>query len=245
VRLEHKLALGGLRYWRKHEALFRAGDPMGPFYKIRTGIVAVSHITDDGRRQIIALRAPGDCVGYLDSDGTYAFEGDALTDVEACAFNRRRFDAFAAQHSDLAAAVDEALSGALIQAGEMMFVLGKLRSTQRVAYFHAEISALYAERHLSAQPLSLHMSLTDIADYLGLSLETVSRSMSKLKKRNIIALVESDAVVILDHARLRTQATKRIALATRWHVSWKRSLPRNCSLGCGPFPPTTIKKCFD
>ncbi len=203
-RLQHMLSLGGVRHWKRHETLFRAGDPMGAFFKIRKGIVAVSHTLDDGRRQIVALRAPGDCVGYLDENGGYAFEGEALTDVEACAFDRRKFDVFASQHPDLAAALAEALSSALKQTGVLTLVLGQLRSTERVAHFLAAISALYAERHVSAaQPLTLHMGRNEIADYLGLTIETVSRSIGKLKSRNIIALVESGEVVILDFNRLR------------------------------------------
>jgi CRP/FNR family transcriptional regulator len=126
ARLQHLLSLGGIRHWRRHETLFRAGDPIGAFFKIRKGIVAVSHTLDDGRRQITALRAPGDCVGYLDRNGRYVFEGQALTDVEACAFDRRRFDAYVAQHPDLAAALAEALSSALKQAGMLSLVLGQL-----------------------------------------------------------------------------------------------------------------------
>lgn len=205
TRLRHLLSLGGVRHWKKHETLFRAGDPIGPFFKIRKGIVAVSHtLDDDGRRQITALRAPGDCVGYLDRDGCYVFEGEALTDVEACAFDRRKFDVYVAQHPDLAAALAEALSSALRQSGMLSLVLGQLRSTERVAHFLAEIGALYTERHVSsAKPLALHMGRQEMADYLGLTIETVSRSIGKLKSRNIIALVESGEVVILDVKRLR------------------------------------------
>lgn len=204
ARLKHLLSLGGVRHWKKNDTLFRAGDPIGSFFKIRKGVVAVFHMLDDGRRQITALRAPGDCVGYLDKNGSYAFEGVALTDVEACAFDRRKFDAFVAQHSDLAAALAEALSSALKQVGFLTLVLGRLRSTERVAHFLAEISTLYTERHVSlAQPLTLHMGRQEIADYLGLTIETVSRSIGKLKSRNIIALIESGEVVILDFEKLR------------------------------------------
>ena len=204
ARLRQLLGRGGIRHWKKHETLFRAGDPIGSFFKIRKGIVAVSHTLDDGRRQIVALRAPGDCVGYLDEDGAYVFEGRALTDVEACAFDRRRFDVFAAQYPDLSAALAEALSSALKQSGLLTMVLGQLRSTEKVAHFLSEISALYVERHVSsAQPLTLHMGRNEIADYLGLTIETVSRSIGKLKSRNIIALVESGEVVILDPGKLR------------------------------------------
>jgi CRP/FNR family transcriptional regulator len=203
ARLHRLLALGGIRHWKRHEPLFRAGDPVTSFFKIRRGIVAVSRALDDGRRQIVAVRAPGDCVGYLDNDGKYAFEGEALTDVEACAFDRRGFDAFAADHADLASAVTEALSSALKQTGQAMLVLGQLKSTERVAHFLCEIDALYRDRHIGGTPLVLHMSRGEIGDYLGLTIETVSRSMGKLKKRGLIGLVGSDGVVVLEGSKLR------------------------------------------
>ena len=203
ARLRTMLTLGGIRHWKKHETIFRAGAPMAAFFKIRSGIVAVSRTLDDGRRQIVAIRVPGDCVGYLDNDGKYAFEGEALTDVEACAFDRRGFDAFAARHPDLAAAVAEALSAALKQSGQAMLVLGQLRSTERVAHFLAEIDALYRQRAVSCGTLSLKMSRAQIADYLGLTIETVSRAIGKLKGREVISLMGSDEIVVLDNDKLR------------------------------------------
>ena len=205
ARLKVMLGLGGIRHWKKRETLFRAGEVIGAFFKIRSGIVAVSRRLDDGRRQIVAVRVPGDCVGYLDKDGKYAFEGEALTDVEACAFDRRRFDAFAAEHPDLSAAVAETLSAALRQAAEDMLVLGQLKSTERVAHFLAEIGALYQQRHVSSQPLSLKIGRSEIADYLGLTIETVSRAFTKLKHQQIIGLMgrDKDEVVVLDSGRLR------------------------------------------
>ena len=202
-RLQIMLKLGGIRRWKRHEIVFHADSPMGAFFKIRSGIVAVSRSLDDGRRQIVAIRAPGDCVGYLDNDGKYAFEGEALTDVEACAFDRRGFDAFAAKHPDLAAAVAEALSAALKQSGQDMLVLGQLRSTERLAHFLAEIDTLYRQRAVSSGPLSLKMNRAEIADYLGLTIETISRSIGKLKARNVISLIGTDEVVVLDNNRLR------------------------------------------
>jgi len=183
--------------------MFRAGDPMGSFFKIRTGIAAVSRALDDGRRQVVALRVPGDCLGYLQEAGRYSFEGHALTVVEACAFNRHQFDAFVAKNPDLAAATAEALSQALKAAGQAMLVLGQLKSTERLAHFLIEIDALYHERRVARTPLSLLMNRTQIADYLGLTIETVSRAFSKLKKRGVIEIVGNDEVVILDHPKLR------------------------------------------
>ena len=101
------------------------------------------------------------------------------------------------------AAVAEALSAALKQSGQDMVVLGRLKSTERVAHFLAEIDTLYRQRAVSSGPLSLKMSRTEIADYLGLTIETVSRAIGKLKKRDVIGLMWSDEVVVLDNDKLR------------------------------------------
>jgi len=202
-RLAQLLSFGGPRVWAKGATMFRAGEPIGPFFKIRFGIAAVFRILDDGRRQVVALRAPGDCLGYLEQDGAYSFEGQALTEVEACAFDRRQFDIFAAQNPDLAAATAEELSRALKRAGQAMVVLGQLKSTERVAHFLVEIDALYRERHVARTPLSLLMNRNQIADYLGLTVETVSRAFGKLREQAVIKLVGNDDVIILDHAKLR------------------------------------------
>jgi CRP/FNR family transcriptional regulator len=176
---------------------------MTSFFKIRTGIVVLSRALDDGRRQIVAVLAPGDCVGYLHNNGKYAFECEALTDVEACAFDRLGFDAFAADHPDLAAAMTEALSSALKQTGQSMLVLGQLKATERVAHFLCEIDALYRQHHIGGTPLVLHMSRGEIGDYLGVTTETVSRSMGKLRNRGLIGLIGGDGVVILEGEKLR------------------------------------------
>jgi hypothetical protein len=72
-----------------------------------------------------------------------------------------------------------------------------------VAHFLAEIDTLYRQRVVSSGPLSLRMSRTDIADYLGLTIETVSRAIGKLKNRDVIGLLGSDKVVVLDNDKLR------------------------------------------
>ena len=192
-----------MQRWKRHEILFRAGDPMSSFFKIREGVVAVSRTLDDGRRQIVAVRSAGECVGYLESEGRYAFEGHALTEVQACAFDRRGFDAMIADNPDLAAALAEALSQALTQSAQSILVMGKLRSIERVAHFLAEMVLVHRHSHTNSGPLHLHMSRTEIADYLGLTVETVSRSIGKLKKRSVISLVDSDEVIVLNDSLLR------------------------------------------
>jgi len=175
---------------------------MGSFFKITEGIVAVSRSLADGRRQIVGIHPPGDCVGYLEINGNYLFQGEALTDVGACAFDRRKFDLFALRNPDVAASVSETLASRLEKAGHQMTVIGQFKAIERVADFLSKIEKLYGARGLPTKPLTLHIRRGEIADHLGLTIETVSRCFSKLKKRNVIALIESDSVVLLDPERL-------------------------------------------
>jgi CRP/FNR family transcriptional regulator len=202
------LGLGAPLRWPRRTLIFRAGDHQGAFFKITKGLVAVSSTLPDGRRQIVAFRAPGDVIGYLEKEGRYAFEGEALTDVEGCSYDRRRFDAMAARRPELAAAIASALSDALKQIGHGMTVIGQLKSTERVANFLAELCALYEQRQMMAAPLVLHMSRTEIADYLGLTIETVSRSFRTLKRRNIISREAGGEIAILDPKALRVAAVE-------------------------------------
>ena len=201
-RLAYLLSLGTARRWKSGESMFQAGEPMGHFYKVTRGIVLVFRSLDDGRRQIVGLHSIGDLCGYLEKNGTYNFSGEALTDVEACSFDRRRFDAFVTRNPDLASALADDMSDKLKRAAENMAVLGQLKSQERVAYFLLQLADVYSRKMGVTQPLQLHLTREQIADHLGLRLETVSRAFSLLKSRGVIALVGADAVAILDRPRL-------------------------------------------
>lgn len=182
--------------------MYRAGESAHMVYKITKGIVAESRSLDDGRRQIIGIRTVGDLCGYPRHRGSFQFSGEALTEVEACAFDGEKFTAFTGRNIDLACALAEDVSDRLKRATENLTVIGQLKSVERVAHFLVEIQELYASRHVCTHPLTLHLTRQEIADYLGLTLETVSRSFSRLRDQRVIALVGGDAVAILDEARL-------------------------------------------
>jgi CRP/FNR family transcriptional regulator len=187
--------------WSKREFLFRADSPVGSVFKVTSGIAVESRALSDGRRQIISFLLPGDICGYLESEGRYAFDGQAITDVETCSFNRDRFSAFVGRNRDVADDMHRSLADRLKLVGAHLAVVGQLTSTERVANFLATMNVAYAARHMATQPLPIPMKRSDIADYLGLRLETVSRAFSKLRKRDIIEVKDGD-VVILDQSRL-------------------------------------------
>ena len=182
--------------------MFQASDPMGYFYKITKGIVLVFRGLEDGRRQIVGVHSIGDLCGYLEKNATYNFSGVVLPDVEACGSHRRRFDEFVARHPDLSSALANDMSDKRKRAAEHMGVLGQLKSAERVAYFLLQLAEVYSRRIAQSGLLQLHLTREQIADHLGLRLETVSRSFTLLKNNRVIALVGSDAVAVLDRRRL-------------------------------------------
>lgn len=93
------------------------------------------------------------------------------------------------------------LAKRLKKLGTHLSVVGQLTATERVANFVAMMKVVYNARHVQAQPMKLSMKRSDIADYLGLRLETLSRSFTKLRQRNIIE-VQDDEVLIIDPERL-------------------------------------------
>jgi CRP/FNR family transcriptional regulator len=200
-RQKELFELGLQQTWKRRQFIFRAGDPLAAVFKITSGIVAVSKPLADGRRQILDFFLPGEICGFLQTDGKYAFDGEAMTEVKTCSFNRRRFDSFVAAHHDVADAIKTALEEKLHQASQHMAVIGQLSSTERVANFLCTLGVAYSEHVMQTRPLSLPMKRTDIADYLGLRLETVSRAFSKLKRRGILEL-NDDEIIINDPASL-------------------------------------------
>ena len=187
--------------------MFLAGDPASMFYKVTRGIVAVYREFENGQRQIVGVHTIGDLCGYLQRDGDYSFSGEAITDVEACAFHRRRFDAFVVQHPDLANALAIDMTEKLMRVSENVAANSKLPAPERLAYFLLQLARIYEVQMGEKPPLQLHLTRQQIAENLGLTIETVSRSFTKLKNDNLIALIGGDTVVILDPHKLARMAT--------------------------------------
>ena len=187
--------------WQKGQYLYRAGEPLGPILKIISGIVAVSERLPDGRRQILDFFFPGEICAYSETDGRYTFEGEAITQVTTCVFDRAHFKVFTAAHADLTEIVRTTLVWKLNGVSRHLAALGRLSSTERVAAFLCWLEARYEEHGMETRTLALPMSREAIADHLGMRLETVSRVLSKLKRSRIIQATDTE-VVILDQPAL-------------------------------------------
>ena len=192
-------------HWRPRQLLFRAGDALGPVFKITEGIAALFAVLPDGRRQLIRFLWPGTICGYLSENGCYSFDGEAITNVQTCSFARDSFDSFVAHDGAFAKALRAEMSAAFEEFGLHMTVLGQLDSVERVADFLLSMQEAFRACGIQTSPLRLPMKRKQMANYLGLRAETVTRAFNELRRRQLI-VPEGNVVTIIDVAGLAVSA---------------------------------------
>lgn len=175
-------------------------DPASAVYNITEGVVRLYRLLSDGRRQIVGFLLPGDFLGLALSD-RYAFSADAIGHVQACRFSRAGFSALVDEKPHLLRRLHAAATHELTQAQDHMVLLGRRNAEEKVATFLVSLRDRMVRLGLSAVTLSLPMTRQDMADYLGLTLETVSRTISKLGRDRVLMVVP-DGVRLLDPHRL-------------------------------------------
>ena len=182
-----------------HHAIFRDGDRADHYYNITSGIVKLVKTLADGRQHIVGLVYASDFVGQsLKRRHTYAAE--SATDVDLCVYPKDPFEQFLKTHPEL----ERQIFHATIRELELCrdWGLGRKKcSYERVAGFLL-MMARRIPREGALQGNYVHFELpftrAEMADYLGLTFETVSRQFSKLKKKQVIALLSSRYIVIPD-----------------------------------------------
>ena len=174
---------------------------------INEGFVAEFRVLVDGRRQIVAVRSAGDFFGGLVLDEEYEFSATALTDVEAYAIPVETLSELLKSDVGLAHALANDLVQRVSETCERLVVLGRLNAKARVAHFLLELCDRYRSRGIDPHPLPVHLSRQEIADYLGMTSETVCRVLCKMERDGLISLVRSDAVIVLDEKAVSELAT--------------------------------------
>ena len=170
-------------------------------FNITEGNVKIYQLLSDGRIQIIGFLYPGDFFGSY-SKGKYNYSAEAIGDVKVCVFKQDTLNAYLEQNVTLAKELLHLTSHELTLAQDRIRVLGKFTATERMANFILNISNQRARIGWQNNPVSLPMSRQDIADYLGLTLETISREISKLKITNLIKVLSAKQIYINDRAKL-------------------------------------------
>ena len=186
---------------QRDEAIFWEGDAADHCYKIVTGAVRISKVLPDGRRQIADFFVAGDLIGF-EPGTSYDFTAEAVVDSVLLKCPRRRLDALLAEDASAQRTLLTVALERLSAAQRQMVLLGRKSATEKVASF---LSVLSARSRIMTE-VDIPMSRNDIADHLGLTIETVSRAFTKLRRQGIIALPHPQHIEILDVDALRELA---------------------------------------
>jgi CRP/FNR family transcriptional regulator len=187
------------------ERLVEEGEMRRFVYTLTSGMLRLLSDLPDGRRQIAGFLLPGDYLGLAD-DTVHTQTAEAVVPATLCAFPAPKMDAVMDESPTLKARLHELTRQTLHEARESQMMLGRLAPVEKLAAFLLTLSRRLQRHGVSADPLVLSMSRTDIADYLGLTIETVSRSFTKLKLQGLIALPQSNVVELVDRRRLTAVA---------------------------------------
>ena len=178
--------------------------PAHSVFNITAGVVRLSKLLSDGRRQVFGFALPGDFLG-LTLGHHHAYSADTLTHVTACHFDRGHFQRFMTQQPTLLRRHYDLTGRELALAQEHIAILGSRNAEEKLACFILGLRTRMVRSvgHLTTIPLP--MSRQDIADYLGLTIETVSRMFTRFSREGILE-VARDRVKILDLPRLEALA---------------------------------------
>jgi len=186
-----------IRFARNTE-VYGESEPAEYFYQVVTGAVRTYKVLQDGRRQIGAFYLPGDVFG-LEAGEAHAFSAEAVGDSIVRVARRSAIVALAARDGDLAADLWNHTAGGFRLAQEHMLLLGRKSAEERVVSFLLDM----ARRESAIEVVELPMSRQDIADYLGLTIETVSRTLTQLEDKEAIELPSSRRVLLRSRASLQ------------------------------------------
>ncbi len=196
---------------REGEALFRSGDPFRALFALRRGFLKSTVSTADGREQVTGFHMTGDVVG-LDAipDARHRVDVVALEVTEVCVIGYEDFSDIADHLPTLQKNLARIMGQRIAGDHRTILFLGRFSAEEKLASFLLTLSSRYARRAYSSREFVLRMSRTDIASYLGLTPETVSRTFAALRKRHI---VEGDRrfVCIVDPEGLHALASAKRA----------------------------------
>jgi CRP/FNR family nitrogen fixation transcriptional regulator len=193
-----RLTLNEFTY-KKGTEIYGEKEPADYVYQVRTGAARSYKLLSDGRRQIGAFHLVGDIFG-LENNSEHRFTAEAIVDTTVRLIKRRSLELVAESDAIVARNLLSMTTNNLQHAEDHMLLLGRKTSLERVAAFLIEMD----RRLAAAGVLALPMCRRDIADYLGLTLETVSRALSRLYKLGILGFIGNNQrqIVLLDRQQL-------------------------------------------
>jgi CRP/FNR family transcriptional regulator len=183
------------------QSVFFEGDPAEFLFNVKLGVVKLFKLLADGRTQITGFLFPGDFLG-LALLNKYSYSVEAVTAAELCKFPRREFEALLVRFPELEHRLLSNAANEIATAQDQMLLLGRKTAQERLATFLLMMRKR-ATSPTQADTVILPMSRQDIGDFLGLTIETVSRTVTRLRKSGAIELPDPNRVVIRDEEMLK------------------------------------------
>jgi CRP/FNR family transcriptional regulator, nitrogen fixation regulation protein len=189
--------IGSRRSFARNDEIFAEGDQADSWFKVVSGTVRLSKLLADGRRHIAEFYFAGDCFG-LDNLPERLFTAEAIGDVAVMRYPRRATERLIDEDPSLARGLRDMTLRDLANAQIRMLLLGRMSAPERVATFLLDMF----ERRDATRALDLPMSRHDIADYLGLTIETVCRVLSSFRRDGMIDIPSPHRIELRDRAAL-------------------------------------------
>jgi CRP/FNR family transcriptional regulator, nitrogen fixation regulation protein len=183
--------------YSKDEEIYGEGEPSEYVYQVIRGAVRTYKLLNDGRRQIGAFHLPGDVFG-LEPGSVHRLTAEAIADTAVRLVKRRSLEVAAGSNVRVAHNLWTMTASDLRHAEDHMLLLGRKTAMERVATFLLEMDRRLAKAGMMALP----MCRRDIADYLGLTLETVSRALSQLNDQGVLLFSSARQIVLRNRQRL-------------------------------------------
>ncbi|NHZ65613.1 fumarate/nitrate reduction transcriptional regulator Fnr [Massilia genomosp. 1] len=198
--------IGKRRRLLRDERLYQMDEPFRNLYAIRFGHFKTYQVNANGEQQITGFQMAGELLGMDAISGDrHHCDAVALEDSEVCEIPFARLEELFGQVPTLLRHFHRIMSQEITREQNVMLLLGNMRAEQRFAVFLVNLSARYAARGYSATSFQLRMSREDIGNYLGLTIESISRLLSRFKKQGWIS-VDKRELSLLDPAMLKALA---------------------------------------
>lgn len=201
------------------QALFWEGDDALQIFEVLQGVLRIYRIMPDGRRSIVGFIYPGDVIG-VSVQKRYLFTAEAVSEVKVRRFARSRFFATINETPALQPQLIALLCDEMSAAQDQMLLLGRKTAEERVVSF---LLTIYRKRAKGAE-IELPMSRQDMADYLGLTIETISRMMTSLTRRGLISAGTRHVVALRELSTLRELAGDDDSASARYTEQTRRAV---------------------
>jgi len=191
---------------RRGDRLFKQGQPLGRLFAVRSGSVKTTVETEDGQEKIINFALPGELIGLeAIGEGVHCTNAVVLETTSVCGISFERLDEVAGRIPSLRRQLLRLMSREIADDQRQVQLLGGSGAEQRLAAFLVDLSRRFEQRGFSVREFNLSMSRQDVAAYLGMAVETVSRLLSRFSDEQML-VVDRKHISLLDRVRLEAIA---------------------------------------